>query len=202
MKTVAPTRFYSKSRLKSIATSLWGLAQYKHANDNGKHSKDELDDDYRPSDNENVHAYDSDIDLSLLKQSKSESSPSALPQPAQRLPIQPQPTQPQPIQPQEQDNFELGDNIDDEIFNEVEVGIRGMSWLSLSSTWAWGLSFVSYQCLDATYLMLYEQIVSLTLLHNPMAHTMLFGEWCLSLSLSSTAASFCCFGLVSLANWM
>ncbi|KAG5564236.1 hypothetical protein RHGRI_000438 [Rhododendron griersonianum] len=43
-------------------------------------------------------------------------------------PTQPQPTQPQPIQPQEQDNFELGDNnIDDEIFNEVEVGIRDES---------------------------------------------------------------------------
>ncbi|KAF7142785.1 hypothetical protein RHSIM_Rhsim05G0119300 [Rhododendron simsii] len=157
--------------LKSIATSLWGSAQHKRANDNGKHSKDELDDDYRPPDDGNVNAYDSDIDLSLPKRSKSESSPSALPtplpsasqpsrpqpqpvqpqivqpqhgqrqliqpQPAQRLPIQPQPiqpqptepqlAQPQPAQPQEQDNFELGDNIDDEIFNEVEVGIRGMS---------------------------------------------------------------------------
>ncbi|KAG5532603.1 hypothetical protein RHGRI_027034 [Rhododendron griersonianum] len=236
--------------LKSIATSLWGSAQHKRANDNGKHSKDELDDDYRPPDVENVHAYDSDIDLSLPKRSKSESSPSALvssnynynynhsmsiilfvliicsckhegkkcrildveadsepnksanvsrpqpqstpthshsasqpthshnashplvshvssqptpppsasqpsrpqpqpvqlqivqpqhgqrqliqPQPAQRQPIQPQPiqpqpAQPQPIQPQEQDNFELEDNIDDEIFNEVEVGIRDES---------------------------------------------------------------------------
>ncbi|KAG5531820.1 hypothetical protein RHGRI_026439 [Rhododendron griersonianum] len=118
--------------LKSIATSLWGSAQHKRANDNGKHSKDELDDDYRPPDVENVHAYDSDIDLSLPKRSKSESSPSALSQPAQRQPIQPQPiqpqpAQPQPIQPQEQDNFELGDNIDDEIFNEVEVGIRDES---------------------------------------------------------------------------
>ncbi|KAG5523819.1 hypothetical protein RHGRI_030720 [Rhododendron griersonianum] len=28
--------------LKSIATSLWGSAQHKRANDNGKHSKDEL----------------------------------------------------------------------------------------------------------------------------------------------------------------
>ncbi|KAG5563805.1 hypothetical protein RHGRI_000114 [Rhododendron griersonianum] len=64
--------------LKSIATSLWGSAQHKRANDNGKHSKDELDDDYRPPDVENVHAYDSDIDLSLPKRSKSESSPSAL----------------------------------------------------------------------------------------------------------------------------
>ncbi|KAE9444850.1 hypothetical protein C3L33_23252, partial [Rhododendron williamsianum] len=67
------------------------------------------------------------------------------PQPAQRLPIQPQPTQPQPTQPQpaqpqpaqpqEQDNFELGDNIDDEIFNEVEVGIRAVSlllWFAVS----------------------------------------------------------------------
>ncbi|KAI8556797.1 hypothetical protein RHMOL_Rhmol05G0283300 [Rhododendron molle] len=216
--------------LKSIATSLWGSAQHKRANDNGKHSKDELDDDYRPPDDENVHAYDSDIDLSLPKRSKnmrkkkcrildvevdsgpnkspnvsqpqpqptpthshsashpllshlssqptpppSASQPSRpqpqpvqqqivqpqhgqqqliqpqpaqqlpiQPQPAQQLPIQPQPTQPQPpqpqptqpqppqpqpaqpqpIQPQEQDNFELGGNIDDEIFNEVEVGIR------------------------------------------------------------------------------
>ncbi|KAG5544088.1 hypothetical protein RHGRI_016736 [Rhododendron griersonianum] len=64
--------------LKSIATSLWGSAQHKRANDNGKHSKDELDDDYRPPNVENVHAYDSDIDLSLPKRSKSESSPSAL----------------------------------------------------------------------------------------------------------------------------
>ncbi|KAG5560428.1 hypothetical protein RHGRI_003668 [Rhododendron griersonianum] len=200
---------------------MWGSAQHKRANDNGKHSKDELDDDYRPPDVENVHAYDSDIDLSLPKRSKSESTPSALvymrkkkcrildveadsepnksanvsrpqpqptpthshsasqpthshnashplvshvssqptpppsasqpsrpqpqpvqpqivqpqhgqrqliqPQPVQRQPIQPQPAQPQPIQPQEQDNFELGDNIDDEIFNEVEVGIRDES---------------------------------------------------------------------------
>ncbi|KAI8557091.1 hypothetical protein RHMOL_Rhmol05G0307700 [Rhododendron molle] len=210
--------------LKSIATSLWGSAQHKRANDNGKHSKDELDDDYRPPDDENVHAYDSDIDLSLPKRSKSEHEkkkcrildvevdsgpnkspnvsqpqpqptpthshsashpllshlssqptppPSASqpsrpqpqpvqpqivqpqhgqqqliqPQPAQQLPIQPQPAQqltiqpqptqpqppqpqpaqPQPIQPQEQDNFELGGNIDDEIFNEVEVGIRDES---------------------------------------------------------------------------
>ncbi|KAI8541006.1 hypothetical protein RHMOL_Rhmol08G0029300 [Rhododendron molle] len=209
--------------LKSIATSLWGSAQHKRANDNGKHSKDELDDDFRPPDDENVHAYDSDIDLSLPKRSKNmrkkkcrildvevDSGPNKSPnvsqpqpqptpthshsashlllshlssqptprpsasqplrpqpqpvqqqivqpqhgqqqliqpqpaqqlpiqpQPAQQLPIQPQPTQPQPpqpqpaqpqpIQPQEQDNFELGGNIDDEIFNEVEVGIRDES---------------------------------------------------------------------------
>ncbi|KAI8539917.1 hypothetical protein RHMOL_Rhmol09G0220200 [Rhododendron molle] len=60
--------------LKSITTSLWGSAQHKRANDNGKHSKDELDDDYRPPDDENVHAYDSDIDLSLPKRSKNESN--------------------------------------------------------------------------------------------------------------------------------